>query len=284
MSTPMEQQPQAARLIGVFQFAAALFSFLIASAAVLSGDAAPLGAQKPARYWRLNGIVRDSTAGPIAGATVTIYGATGSATTDERGRFALDSVPEGTRVVQVIALGFKPRLVAVGIEEHTPTVTVRLAKIDVILDSVRVMAVKRPEDMPHRRRDIIEAKEFAHPEIVSGTALDALFLLRPQIFTGRPSGGTNPTTEAAQRSQFYPREVIGDEKTGQRVVCAAGRVCDIDQRLSVSINGGPVGSPDILSALPARIVREMRYLLPADAAARFGQTAGGGPVLIVYTK
>jgi hypothetical protein len=52
----------------------------------------------------------------------------------------------------------------------------------------------------------------------------------------------------------------------------------------VSINEGPIGSPDVLTGLPARIIREMRYLQPVDATARFGILAGGGPVLIVYTK
>jgi hypothetical protein len=33
-----------------------------------------------------------------------------------------------------------------------------------------------------------------------------------------------------------------------------------------------------------RIVREMRYLLAVEAAARFGMTSGGGPVLVVYTR
>ncbi len=54
--------------------------------------------------------------------------------------------------------------------------------------------------------------------------------------------------------------------------------------LSVSVNEGPPGSPDILSAIPARRVRELRFLRPLEAAARFGSRAASGPVLLVYTK
>ena len=64
----------------------------------------------------------------------------------------------------------------------------------------------------------------------------------------------------------------------------AENACEIDERLSVSINEGRPESPDILTTLPVRIIKEMRYLLDTEAAARFGLSSGGGPVLVVYTR
>jgi hypothetical protein len=74
------------------------------------------------------------------------------------------------------------------------------------------------------------------------------------------------------------------QASGPRVVCIGTRACDIDARLSVSINDGRPGSPDILTTLPVRIIKEMRYLADIDAAARFGISSGGGPVLVIYTR
>ena len=88
------------------------------------------------------------------------------------------------------------------------------------------------------------------------------------------------TTAASERGRLY----IRDGNSNGRPRCFGNSACDIDGMLSVSINEGPLGSPDILTTLPARAIKEMRYLLPIDATARFGIVAGNGPVLIVYMK
>jgi len=261
--------------------------WLMASVAGL-GEGTTLLAQdaggSQARY-SLRGAVRDSSDAPIASATVSVYGFAGSATTNERGEFSLTGLMRGTRVVEVVALGYKPRLIAVSVSDSTPELVVILARSKVIvLDSVQVRA-DRLADMPitSRRMDRITEAEFSRREIIGGSAFDAFALLRPQLFHGRPPPGISATTDANQRAQLFPRDPIGQDST-VRTVCAGNRACEIDGQLSVSINEGRPGSPDILTALPVRIVREMRYLLAVEAAARFGMTSGGGPVLVVYTR
>jgi hypothetical protein len=112
-------------------------------------------------------------------------------------------------------------------------------------------------------------------------AMEAFELLRPGLFNGR--GASGPIPDAARRGQFYARDQYIEEKTGKSG-CVGVRACDIDARLSISINEGPLGCPDVLSMFSVLMIKEMKYLQPTDATARFGMTTGGGPVLIVYTK
>lgn len=235
--------------------------------------------------YALHGLIIDSVEAPVRSATVSVYGFAGSATTNERGEFALAGLMRGTRVVEVVALGYKPRLVAVAVSDTTPDMVIVLARTRVfVLDSVQIQA-DRPTGMPisARRADRISEAELTQREIVGGSAFEAFALLRPQLFRGRPPSGGSSRSDANQRAQLFPRDPIARDSTAG-TACFGNRACEIDGRLSVSINEGRPSSPDILTTLPARIIKEMRYLLAVDAAARFGITAGGGPVLVVYTR
>jgi hypothetical protein len=233
----------------------------------------------------IHGVVRDSLNAPVRSATVSVYGFSGSATTNNRGEFALSGLMRGTRVVEVVALGYKPWALAIMVDDSTPNVAVVLARQKaVVLDSMQVFA-DQPTDMPitSRRTDRITRSELSQRHIIGGSAFDAFALLRPQLFHGRTPTGASSTNDASRRAQMIARDTLTD-RSGTRVICTGTRVCDIDDRLSVSINEGRPGSPDILTAVPARIIKEMRYLNDIDAAARFGLSAGGGPVLVVYTR
>lgn len=233
----------------------------------------------------IHGLVRDSANKPVRTASVSVYGFSGSATTNDRGEFALSGLERGTRVIEVVALGFKPRLLAVMVDDSTRELDVVLARTRVVvLDSMQVFA-EQPADVPitARRTDRITQSELSQKQIIGGSAFDAFALLRPQLFHGRPAPGLSSMTSASQRAQMIARDTL-TQGSGTRVVCTGTRACDIDGRLSVSINDGRPSSPDILTAVPARIIREMRYLNDIDAAARFGISAGGGPVLVIYTR
>jgi hypothetical protein len=130
-----------------------------------------------------------------------------------------------------------------------------------------------------RRRDRITEQELSHRDMVGRNALDAFALLRPNLFLGRSFVGAVP--EAAVKGSIYPRDTTTN---GGKASCVGNRACDIDAMLSVSVNEGPLGSPDVLTTLSVRVIREMRYLPPVEATARFGVSAGNGPVLVVYMK
>jgi hypothetical protein len=241
---------------------------------------------RPEAHYGFHGFVRDSANVPVSSATVSVYGFAGSATTGGRGEFAVTGLMRGTRVLEVVAIGYKPRRVAIAVDDDMPDVVVVLARARVVmLDSVLV-SDRRPLDMPitSRRTDRITEAELNRREIVGGSAFEAFALLRPQLFRGRPAVGVSSTNAAAQRAQLFQRDAIFGSDSSARVVCLGNRACEIDAMLSVSINEGRPGSPDILTTLPARIIKEMRYLLAVDASARFGISSAGGPVLVVYTR
>jgi hypothetical protein len=252
--------------------------------AAVAFSAATAQDRVPSRY-ALRGVVLDSAEAPVPSATVSVYGFPGTATTNERGEFTLGGLSRGTRVVEVIAMGFKPRLVALAISDRMPDAVIVMARSKVVvLDSVQITE-NRPIDMPiaSRQTDRITEAELSRRDVLGGTALEAFALLRPRLFHGRPPPGSSEVNAASQRSQLFPRDIVGGA-SAPRTLCTGNPACDIDGQLSVSIDEARPGSPDILTTLPVRVVKEMRYLVAVDAAARFGVLAGGGPVLVVYTK
>jgi len=256
--------------------------FLLGAALVVGG-AHTLAAQNARRAtgsFSVRGTVRDTAATPIAGASVTIYGLGRATTTNTNGEFSFADLPGGTRVLEVLALGYKPRILAIAIADSAP-LSIEMRAGAVALDSVHTTAtialgVNEP------KQDRITSAELEAPDIADRTALEAFELLRPQLFRGRPSAGAR-SSEAAQRGQMFPRDETAMLKSG-RAVCVGVRACDVDRELAVSINEGPLASPDVLTTLSVRVVKEMRYLLAVDAQARFGVITGNGPVLIVYTR
>ena len=102
-----------------------------------------------------------------------------------------------------------------------------------------------------RRTDVITAEELADPTVSSGDALEAVRRLRPGFLMSRGASS------------------IRDPSAGS---------------VHVSIDGGSLGTLDNLSRLRPNQIAEIRYLSAADAAQRFGTSAGSGGVIVVKTK
>ena len=102
-----------------------------------------------------------------------------------------------------------------------------------------------------RRSDVISAEELADPAVSTGTALDAVRRLRPAFLMSRGAVSIKDPT--------------------------AGSV-------HVSIDGGALVSVDNLNALRPHQIAEIRYLGAADAAQRFGTSAGSGSVILIKSK
>ena len=62
---------------------------------------------------RLTGIVRDPAGHPVRGARAFVWGTAAATTASEDGAFALGGLPAGTRTLEVRAVGYAPRRVAV---------------------------------------------------------------------------------------------------------------------------------------------------------------------------
>jgi len=89
----------------------------------------------------ITGVVTEPGGSPVAGARVRL-GDSREVRTDADGRFILDSVPAGTRQLEVLAVGVAPSLAAADVTPgDTVLVSVRLEKI-LTLDAMRTMAAR----------------------------------------------------------------------------------------------------------------------------------------------
>ncbi|HJU72298.1 MAG TPA: carboxypeptidase-like regulatory domain-containing protein [Gemmatimonadaceae bacterium] len=91
----------------------------------------------------LAGTVTQSDGRPISGARVSIWGTGREVSTNDAGTFALDSLPTGSQMVEVRALGFVPHREAVDLPEGTrASLTLRLTGKQTFLDTVKVLTTR----------------------------------------------------------------------------------------------------------------------------------------------
>jgi hypothetical protein len=96
-----------------------------------------LGASRGSGTFR--GRVVNADGAALGGAIVSV--ARGSRTrTDANGEWSLDGVPFGTRILEVRAIGYYPDRRPVDVLPHTPSVLVRMATFESVLDTMRTTA------------------------------------------------------------------------------------------------------------------------------------------------
>ncbi len=254
----------------MFCCSAVKLSRLSACAALFVWAWMPLLAQEPTGKYVLRGEVRGPGEYAIASALVTVIGTSSTMTADD-GTFALTGLDRGTRILEVRSLGYKPLWRIVFISDTTPNIVVSLDRLVVTLDAVKVVA--RTEMQFQRRADRISSEELSAPEVLGGTAFEAVALLRPQILVPRA-----PMTFMQEQVETTPRDLLHEMNTGTRAIN------DAKGSVLVSVNEGPVKEIDTLQHLSVRIIREIRYLRAIEASAQFGAASKMLPVLVVYTR
>jgi hypothetical protein len=104
-------------------------------------DLPEVGASATKRVAKVSGLVLDPSGVPLLRARVSILGDSGIAYTDASGRFTMQNLASGTRMLTVRRLGFEPAQLPVVLRAQEPVdVEVRLARPAVQLDTVRVIA------------------------------------------------------------------------------------------------------------------------------------------------
>ena len=114
-----------------------------------TADGAPLSGTA-----RLTGVVLAPDGTPVPQADVRVGGTAASARTDARGTFSLSALPAGTQMLLARHLGFAIAETPVELREGIRTmVTVRLKRVIVNLDSVRIVAtrVRYPDFFQHQK-------------------------------------------------------------------------------------------------------------------------------------
>lgn len=98
-----------------------------------------IGSDSGASGARLSGIVKAADGKPLEGAQVGVDGSSTTAATDAQGAFALSDLPDGTRMVEVRALGYVPARAAIEPSRSEPrAIAVVLAKRGAALQEVTV--------------------------------------------------------------------------------------------------------------------------------------------------
>lgn len=103
---------------------------------------------------RLSGTVVNPRGGPLAGARVQVVEAEREVVTNASGAWFIDSLPEGTQLLEVRAIGFEPMRPVVQVGERTPPIEVRMMYRTITLDEVMVRGSyeKNLEQFEQRRR------------------------------------------------------------------------------------------------------------------------------------
>ncbi len=102
-----------------------------------------------------------------------------------------------------------------------------------------------------RDSDVITSVELSDPAIIGADALEAVRRLRPRFLAKRGAVSIK--------------------------MADAGTV-------HISIDGGPLLTPDYLAGLRSGDIAEIRYLNATDAAQRFGTVAGSGAVILIRSR
>lgn len=97
---------------------------------------------------KLRGTVRDTSGKPLPGARVTMPGNGAQSTSNTGGQFQLDSVPNGTWMLEARAVGYEPERVVVDVTTDNPEVAeIVLGKFAARVDTVKVQADKWTQRM-----------------------------------------------------------------------------------------------------------------------------------------
>lgn len=102
---------------------------------------------------------------PLAQATVSVIGGP-QVRTNDRGEFTLTNAPEGTRMIEVRALGYYPDRRHVNIIEGTAPVRFTLSTLKAVLDTVKIRASRLALDEGFTRRVRMGQGKFIGPEEV----------------------------------------------------------------------------------------------------------------------
>jgi hypothetical protein len=160
----------------------------------LPEPSASAAAEKP-RVARatLTGIVLDPGGTPLARARVSVDADTAFAVTGSDGRFTVHNLRTGTRLISVRRLGFEPTQLPVDLRATRPTdVTVRMGELVAQLDTVRISAVRRNQQLDKvgfNRRMTMASGFFMTPDqIEKRNAYDVADLLTGAPMLRRTSG------------------------------------------------------------------------------------------------
>jgi hypothetical protein len=228
--------------------------------------AAPLAAQAV-----LSGSVQDTAGKSMEGVEVIHEKSTRRATTDNAGRFVLDSLPSGNDYFLLRLIGFKPARFRARLgKSDTVRVMATLAPLGVRLDPVVVVAeAKRPRgggyDAFEERRSLGLGKFIDSTEMRRSEHLRLGDLLRRDV----------PGIEV--------KEVFGRGDVGRRTK-AFNRNTLTPCELTVFLNGIRIPDPDLKVFDPASLQAAEVYRLQGEIPMEYGGRGQECGVILLWSR
>jgi len=156
---------------------------------------------------RVSGVVHNDKGKPVANAQVSVPGTGVDGRTEETGTFRLGGLPSGTQTVEVRAIGFEPKRVAVDLtREHLTTVDVVLDRPVQTLGAVTIYGKGNSAMAEFQRRLKAGWGHILTPaDIARRNAFQAsdLFLMIPGVRVARGRGFSNTILVRGCRPTVY---------------------------------------------------------------------------------
>ena len=234
--------------------------------------AAPLAAQAGS----IEGTVRDSAGGPVAGAIVTLERSGQSVTSDAQGRYALRGVSAGRQAIAARSIGFLPRTASVTVSSGTvASQDLILARSAVELSPVQVVIGSRARHTA--------AEELAVPVDV----------IPHEVIMKQGTTETSAILQSVSPSVNFPRQSVTDAddivrpftlrglSPDQTLVLVNGFRRHRTALVHIFAYGTSAGSTGVdLNALPSSAIDRIE-ILRDGAAAQYGSDAIAGVVNLV---
>ena len=99
----------------------------------------------------LSGHVAAANRHALGGARVSLMGSAGTVVTDTNGHFVVRDAPTGSRMLEVVALGYAPAREQVNVGGANESVEITMLREAVLLDSVKTVATAKTPDIPLHR-------------------------------------------------------------------------------------------------------------------------------------
>ena len=237
---------------------------------LLPGDVLPirranimLGSTADSARTTLQGRVRDGAGEAVADALVTIDGVAAPVRSAADGRFAMNGVPTGTRMMTVRKIGFLPYLTSIDVPDAGVADYVAVVERGVTIAGVRVTSRRA---VSRNRRDFEERKRSGF-----GRVLDSTEVMK------------YPRLQSALRQ--FPTLQIATANNGVDFTIL-GRIGPSGVRCQASVYvDGVEESSGFLAVLPPENIAAMELFSSGNLApARFRRIDGSCAVLLVWTK
>src|SRR5258708_35576268 len=227
----------------------------------------------------VKGRVTNEQGEPLVGATVTIKKLGKSGTTNEKGEFVLQNVPNGTYTVEISYVGYEKFTSEIVVSDNTMMVSTELKKSTNRLDEVQVIAYGTTT----QRLNVGDVTTVKAEDIEKQPVSDPILALEgrvPGLFITQTTGIAGSSVTVNIRGQ----NSIANGNDPLYVIDGVPYTSQLLPTINSVQTGGLTGSPSPFSFINPADIESISVLKDADATAIYGSRAANGAILITTKK